>query len=288
MPRPEPRSRWRRYETRRRKAWAVSATPASARFGPLSERRVALSEWTKLRSVRSTGWSALVTLLLIVGIGILVCVVFNSRWPHLSADERAHFNALRASLAGVAFGQLAIGVLVVTAEYSTGAIRSTLAAVPKRLPVLWGKALVFGLFALVLTLPAVFIVFFAGQAILSGQHINISASHPGVIRSLFGAGLYLTVMGLFGLGLGTIVRSTAGGIATLAGIVFVLPPVIGLLPSSVANSVNPYLPSNAGGALWTIHPDPHTLAPWAGFGVFCAYAAAALAIGGILLLRRDA
>src|SRR5579875_1703774 len=268
MPRPEPRSRWRRYETRRRKAWAVSATPASARFGPLSERRVALSEWTKLRSVRSTGWSALVTLLLIVGIGILVCVVFNSRWPHLSADERAHFNALRASLAGVAFGQLAIGVLGVL--------------------VLWGKALVFGLFALVLTLPAVFIVFFAGQAILSGQHINISASHPGVIRSLFGAGLYLTVMGLFGLGLGTIVRSTAGGIATLAGIVFVLPPVIGLLPSSVANSVNPYLPSNAGGAVWTIHPDPHTLAPWAGFGVFCAYAAAALAIGGILLLRRDA
>ena len=118
-----------------------------------------------------------------------------------------------------------------------------------------------------------FIVFFAGQAILTGQHINIAFSHPGVVRALFGAALYLTVMGLFGLGLGAIVRSTAGGIATLAAIVFVLPPIIGLLPTSVSNSIDPYLPSNAGGAVWTIHPDPNTLAPWAGFGVFCAYAA---------------
>lgn len=269
----------------------MSAVAERRGFSPVTERRVALSEWTKLRSVRSTGWTSLITLLLIIGIGILVCVVFEARWPHLSPAERAHFNPLRANLAGVAFGQLAtgvLGVMVITAEYSTGSIRSTLTAVPKRLPVLWAKAAVFGLFTLVLTLPAVFIVFFAGQSILSGQHINIAASHPGVIRSLFGAALYLTVMGLFGLGLGTIVRSTAGGISALAGIVFVLPPVIGLLPTSVANSVNPYLPSTAGGAVWTIHPDPHTLAPWTGFGVFCAYAAVSLAIGAILLLRRDA
>ena len=97
----------------------------------------------------------------------------------------------------------------------------------------------------------------------------------------------MTVMGLFGLGLGAIVRSTAGGISLLAGIVFVLPPIMGLLPSSFSNSVDPYLPSNAGGAIWTISPDPNTLAPWAGFAVFCAYAAVAIAIAAILMVRRD-
>jgi ABC-type transport system involved in multi-copper enzyme maturation permease subunit len=259
-------------------------------MGRVTQPRVALSEWTKLRSVRSTRWSLLATLAFIIGIGILVCVVFESRWPHLNPGERRDFHPLRANLAGVNFAQLAIGVLgvlVITAEYSTGMIRATFSAVPKRLPVLWGKALVFGAVAFAISLPAVFIVFFIGQAILSGQHINIGISHPGVIRALFGAALYLTVMGLLGLGLGSIVRSTAGGIAALAGIVFVLPPIIGLLPSSVSNSIDPYLPSNAGGAVWTINPDPNTLAPWAGLAVFAAYAAASIAVAALLLLRRD-
>jgi ABC-2 type transport system permease protein len=268
-------------------AVAVPTRPA----GRVTQRRVILAEWTKLRSVRSTAWTLLVTLLLIIGIGILVCVVFSSRWPHLSLAEQARFRPLRANLAGVNFAQLAIGVLgvlVITAEYSTGTIRATLSAVPTRLPALWAKALVFGAVAFAITLPAVFVVFFAGQAILAGQHINTSISHPGVLRALLGAPLYLTVMGLFGLGLGAILRSTAGGISALAGIVFVLPPIIALLPSSIANAIDPYLPSNAGGALWTITPDAHTLAPWAGFAVFCAYAAAAIAVAAVLLLKRDA
>jgi ABC-type transport system involved in multi-copper enzyme maturation permease subunit len=270
---------------------AVTAETSSARAaGGVTGRRVALSEWTKLRSVRSSRWSLFTALLLILGFGILACVIFESRWPHLSAGDRAEFHPLRANLAGISFAQLAIGVLgvlVITAEYSTGMIRATFSAVPKRLPVLWAKAFVFGAVALAISLPAVFIVFLVGQAILSGQHIDIALSHPGVVRALFGAALYLTVMGLFGLGIGAIVRNTAGGIAALAGIVFVLPPVIGLLPSSFSNSVNPYLPSNAGGAVWTINPDPNTLAPWAGFGVFCAYAAVALLIAAVLMVRRD-
>ena len=166
-------------------------------------------------------------------------------------------------------------------------IRSTFSAVPKRLPVLWGKALVFGAVTLAVALPAVFVVFFAGQAILSGQHINIGISHPGVIRALVGAALYLMIMGLFALGLGAIVRNTAAGISLLAGIVFVLPPIMGLLPSSVSSSIDPYLPSNAGGAVWTINPDPNTLAPWAGLALFAAYAVIALAIAAVLLGRRD-
>jgi ABC-2 type transport system permease protein len=256
----------------------------------VTQLRVAKSESTKLRSVRSTYWSLLVTLLLIIGIGILVCVIFNARWPHLSPGDRAHFRPLRANLAGVNFAQLAIGVLgvlVITAEYSTGMIRATFSAVPKRLPVLWAKTIVFAATAFVLTVPAIFIVFFAGQAILSGQHINISISHPGVLRALVGASLYLMVMGVFGLGLGAILRSTAGGISALAAIVFVLPPIIGLFPTSFANSVSPYLPSNAGGAVWTINPDAHTLAPWAGFAVFCGYAVLSILIAAVLMARRD-
>ena len=257
----------------------------------VTQLRVFRSEWTKLRSVRSTYWSLFVTLLLIIGIGILVCVIFNARWPHLAAHDRADFKPLRANLAGVNFAQLAIGVLgvlVITAEYSTGMIRATFSAVPKRLPVLWAKTGVFAAVAFALSLPAVFIVFFAGQSILSGQHINITISHPGVVRALIGAALFLMVMGVFGLGLGAILRSTAGGISALAGIVFVLPPVIGLFPASFANSVDPYLPSNAGGAVWTINPEAHTLAPWAGFAVFCAYAVASILIASVLMVRRDA
>lgn len=256
----------------------------------LTQRRVALSEWTKLRSVRSSRWSLVATLLFIIGIGVIACTVIASNWPHASPQDRATFHPLTASLAGVNLAQLslgALGVLVITAEYSTGMIRSTFSAVPRRLPVLWAKAIVFATAVFVVSLPAVFIVFFAGQAILSGQHINIAISHPGVLRALFGAALFLTVMGLFGLGLGAIVRNTAGGLALLVGIVFVLPPILDLLPTSTANAINPYLPSSAGRAIWTINPDPHTLAPWAGLAVFAGYAALSIAIAAVLLTRRN-
>jgi ABC-2 type transport system permease protein len=258
---------------------------------PVTQRRVTRSEWTKLFSLRSTRFSLAATLLLIIGIGLLACIVFESRWPHLSAGDKHDFHPLSVSLAGINFAQLAIGVLgvlVITGEYSTGMIRSTLAAVPTRLPVLWAKAAVFAAVAFAISLPATVLVFLVGQAILSGEHINIALSHPGVERALIGAPLFLTAMGLFGLGLGAIIRSTAGGIAALAAIVFVLPPIVGLLPTSVANSIDPYLPSNAGGAVWTINPDPGTLAPWAGFGIFCAYVAVAIATAAVLLVRRDA
>jgi ABC-2 type transport system permease protein len=256
----------------------------------LTQRRIALSEWTKLRSVRSSRWALAATLLFIVGIGLIACVVIAADWPHTSLHDRAGFHALTATLAGVNLAQLslgALGVLVITAEYSTGMIRSTFSAVPKRLPVLWGKAVVFGTAIFVVSLPAVFIVFFAGQAILSAQHINIGISDPDVLRALFGAALFLTVMGIFGLGLGAIVRSTAGGIGLLAGIVFVLPPLLNLLPASAANSISPYLPSNAGGAVWTVNPSPHTLAPGTGLAVFVAYAALSIAIAAVLVTRRN-
>jgi len=269
---------------------AESSLPHLNRPGRVTQMRVALSEWTKLRSLRSTRWALFVTLLLTIGIGILACTVFAARWPHLSLSDRLRFHPLRISLAGVNLAQLSIGVLgvlVISGEYTTGMIRSTFAAVPKRLPVLWAKAAVFAAVTFAVSLPAVLIVFFAGQSILSSQHIQIAFSHPGVARAVIGAALFLTVMGIFGLGIGAIVRHTAGGIVTLVAILFVLPPILGLLPSSWSNAINPYLPSSAADALWTITPEAHTLAPWAGFALFCGYAAAALAIAALLITRRD-
>jgi ABC-2 type transport system permease protein len=271
-------------------AGAAVAKPPVGDSIRVTQARVVRSEFTKLRSVRSTRWSLLAAVLFIIGVGILVCVVFDARWPHLSLEERLRFHPLRANLVGVNLSQLAFGVLgvmVITGEYSTGMIRATFSAVPKRLPVLWGKALVFAGVAFTISLPAVFIAFFGGQAILSGHHINIALSHPGVPRALVGAALYMTVMGLIGLGLGAIFRSTPAGISALVGIMFVLPPIFNILPSSITDSVDKFLPSNAGGAVWTITPDPNTLSPWAGFAVFCAYAAIAIAIAAALMIRRD-
>src|SRR5207253_11049579 len=143
----------------------------------------------------------------------------------------------------VQLAQLAIGVLgvlVITAEYSTGMIRASMTAAPKRLPVLWGKAVVFAAVCLTLMIPSAVIAFFVGQSILSTQHIQIGFSHAGVARAVIGAGLYLTVVGLFGLGLGAIVRNTAGGIALFAGIMFVLPPLLNVLPTSWNHAATPY------------------------------------------------
>jgi hypothetical protein len=175
---------------------------------------------------------------------------------------------------------------VITAEYSTGMIRSSFTAVPKRLPVLWGKAIVYGLTLLALMIPSVLIAFLVGESLFSRHHIDIPFSDPGVARAVIGAALYLTVVGLFGLGLGAIVRNTAGGIASFAAIMFVLPPLMNVLPASWNNAASRYLPLAAGESILSITPGDH-LSPWVGFALFCGYAAAAIAIAAVLLVRRD-
>jgi ABC-2 type transport system permease protein len=263
--------------------------------GRVTQLRVALSEWTKLRTLRSTRYALLAGVLMTIAFAITPALVNASRWSTLSLADKAGFHPLETSLIGVTVAQLAIGVLgvlVISGEYSTGMIRSTFAAVPKRLPVLWGKAGVFGLVTLVLALPSTLIAFFAAQAILKGHSFNghdiaLSFSDPGVARAVIGGALYLTLVGLFGLGLGAILRSTAGGISALAGILFVLPPLMNVLPSSWNNAISPYLPSNAGQAIMQSgHPD-HSLAPWTGLGGFAAYTAVAIVIAAIQLRRRD-
>jgi len=271
-------------------AVAAPTVPRLPHTGRVTQARVIVSEWTKLWSLRSTRYSIGAALLLTVGIAALACGVVAHHWPHMSLHDREDFHPLEVNLAGVQIAQLAfgvLGVLVISGEYSTGMIRATIGAVPKRLPVLWAKAIVYGSVVLALTIPAVLIAFVVGEAIFARHNIDIGFTHPGVARAVFGAALYLTVIGLFGLGIGAIVRTTAGGIATLAGILFVLPPLMSVLPASWNNAASPYLPLNAGQAVMALTRDTHQLAPWTGLGLLCAYTAAALAVASILLVRRD-
>jgi hypothetical protein len=224
-----------------------------------------------------------------IGIGAIACAVVVNHWPHMHAHDRADFHPLEVSLAGVQLGQLAIGVLgvlLITAEYSTGMIRASMTAVPTRLPVLWAKAIVYAGVTLALMIPATLIAFFIAQAILSRRHIETTFTSSGVPRAVIGAALYLTVIGLFGLGLGAIVRNTAGGIATFAGLMFVLPPLMNVLPASWNAAASPYLPLQAGEQIMALHRG-NQLPPWEGFGFLCAYAAASIVLAAILLRRRD-
>jgi ABC-type transport system involved in multi-copper enzyme maturation permease subunit len=272
-------------------AGAAAALPRLERTGRVTQLRVVLSEWTKLHSLRSSRWSLLVAGLLTVGFPLLFATILSNRWSHLSPRERAHRQPLDVALSGVNVAQLAIGVLgvlLISGEYSTGMIRSTFVAVPKRLPVLWAKAIVYATVTLALTVPAVLIGFFGSQAILRNHHIlQLSFSHPGVARTVLGGAVYLTLVGVFALGLGAILRNTAGGIATFAAIMFVIPPLLNILPSDWNNAINPYLPSTAGNAIFSLTHGSDTLAPWPGFALFCGYTALSLAIAAVLLVRRD-
>jgi ABC-type transport system involved in multi-copper enzyme maturation permease subunit len=258
--------------------------PRLPHVGRVTLPRLIVSEWTKLRSVRSTVWSLLAAVVFTIGLSALVPAV---RMHHLQPGEHID-NPLELTLAGVQIAQLAIGVLgvlVISGEYSTGMIRSTMLAAPKRLPVLWSKLIVYGTTVFALMVPSAFIAFFIAHAIMQPHHQAVSFGAQGVVRALVGAGLYLTVIGLFGLGVGAIVRNTAGGIATFAAVMFVLPPLMNVLPTSWNNAASPYLPLQAGERVLQLQGG--TLSPWEGFAVLCGYAAAAIVIAAVLLRRRD-
>ncbi len=269
----------------------ISPTPGQRRVlvEPVTQRRVIASEWLKLRTLRSSWITMGLAVAALALLGLLIGIITNSNWNHMNPARIARFNPVDASLGGVNFAQLAIavlGVLVISGEYSTGMIRSSLGAVPKRLPVLWAKLLVFGAATLVLMEIAAFAAFWLGQAALAGHGTTISA--PGALRSVIGTGLYLTVVAVLSVALGFIIRSTAGAISAVIGLLLVLPGIMNILPQSWQDNVSPYLPSNAGSDIYTQHPDPGSLAPWTGFAVFCLYAAVAVVISAVLLDRRNA
>jgi ABC-2 type transport system permease protein len=259
--------------------------------GRVAFHRVLLSEWTKLRSVRSTAWSLVAGFLLTIAFPVIFAFVTRSHWSSMSPSDRAGRHPLDIALAGVNVAQLAIavlGVLLISAEYSTGSIRSTFTAVPRRLPVLWAKILDYAVVTLVLMVPAVLASFFASQAILhSIPQLHISFTQAGVARSVLGGAVYVMLVGIFALAIGAIVRNTAGGIATFAAIFFVLPPLMFTLPTSWNNAISQYLPSEAGRQIFGLHHAAHQLRPLTGGLIFVAYCAAAVLIAAVLLARRD-
>jgi ABC-type transport system involved in multi-copper enzyme maturation permease subunit len=252
--------------------------------------RVVRSEWTKLRSVPSTAWSLAAAAVLIVGFGALYSTLRVTRPPREPAAV-ASFDPVAVSLVGAQLAELAIGilgVLLVTGEYSTGTIRTSLAAVPRRLPLLWAKATTFALSALALCVPAAFVAFLVGQSILAEEHLDVTLDHPGVTRAVLGSALYLAVVGLLGLALGALLRNTAAAVSALFGVLFAPQIVAGFLPSTWSDQIYPYLPVPAGVAVTTVRPDPASLGPWTGFGLFCLYTAVLLALGAWRLRRHDA
>jgi ABC-2 type transport system permease protein len=270
----------------------MSAATVQVARGHVTQARVVRSEWTKLWSLRSTRWTLLAAVVSMIAPGIIVAAFEMSRWNTLPADERARFSAIDTGVGGFHLAQLAVGVLgvlVISGEYSTGMIRSSLMAVPKRLPVLFAKLAVYAAVTFVLMLASTLVSFLVVQRIVAGHHLGVGLGDPVALRAVIGTALFLTVLGALAVGLGALVRNTAGGIGALFGLLFVIPGVVALLPHATSDAIGPYLPFNAGTAVATdVFEGPHHLSPWTGFSVFCGYAVLVIAFAAVRLVRRDA
>jgi ABC-2 type transport system permease protein len=257
------------------------------RSGRAGFARTLRSEFTKIRSTRSTYWTLLALVLITIGFGALA----SGGAAHNPGQQGPGFDPTQQSLFGLFFGQLVIavlGALTVTSEYSTGMIRTSLTVMPRRSTLLAAKATVFAAVALVTGLVTCFGAFFLGQALMSGAHIGTSLGQPHVLRAVIGGALFLAVCGLLAFGLGAILRHTAGAITASIVLLFVLSILVNALPSSWQAHVDKFMPAIAGSQIWTVQPAkgfPPMLAPWTGFAVFAGYAALAL-IGGLILFRR--
>jgi ABC-2 type transport system permease protein len=258
--------------------------------GAYGFRTVAQMEWLKLRSVRSTWWTLLVFAAGMIGLAILVMI--HQHWATMSPPDRASFDPTNDSYAGLAIGQLALGVLgvlAVTSEFSSGMIRATFAAAPRRPLVLAAKAAVVAAVTLVAGEILAFVAFGLGEAVLKSPAPHASLGQPGVLRAVLMAGVYPALIALIGLGLGALIRHTAGAISAVVGVLFVLPLILVPLGTSVQNAVGQFMPMLiAENSLTAVKPVAHSLSPGVGFPLLCGYAAAALAAGGWALARRDA
>jgi ABC-2 type transport system permease protein len=272
------------------KAPVSGVLPAYRQPQRVTQARVLVAEGTKLRTQPAAFWTLLSAVILVVGFGIGYSLLRVARPPR-GAAAMASFDPAAISLSGVQLAQIAVGVLgvlLVTSEYNTGLFRTTFAAVPRRVPVLWGKAALLAATVTAVSLPALFAAFVEGQSILSPHHLSVSLSHPGVTRAVIGSALYLAVIALLGLGLGAIIRNAAGGVAALFGVLYGLPLAAGLLPGTLAPDITKYLPATAGQAVTTVQPDSTLLQPWTGFGLLCCYAAVLLGVSAVRMRRGDA
>lgn len=272
----------------------LSPTRAGTRAYKVTGPRVLRAEWAKFWSLRSSWITLAVAVVLLIALGSIASATYS---PDATAQDgppgpgSGEQDAVSLALLGVTFASLAVGVLGVllsAGEYTTGMIRSTLTAVPRRLPVLWSKAAVIGPVILVLTTLGALAAFQLGTLGLDGEKIALSLGDDGVLRSLAGAGLYLALVAVAGVALGILLRSSAGAIAVLVGVLLILPGLASLLPDSLHDNINPYFPSNAGSAMYALHESSEAFSPGAGLAVFAGWVALTLAGAAWRLLRSDA
>jgi hypothetical protein len=247
--------------------------------------RVLRSEWIKLRSLRSTTWTLAASVAVMVGVSVLLSLVIAGDWDTMTAADRTNFEVDEPLSASSLLAQLMIGVvgvIAVTGEYATGMIRATLAAVPRRLPVLWAKLGLLAAVTFVLMTVAAFASWFGGAAILSA-HWDVSLSQPGMLRAVLGSAVVLTAVCLLGVALGFILRSTPAAISVLFAVLLVVPMVGGLVPD-----VSRYLPSEAMSSFVHARPSPDDLAPLPALALIAGYVAVAIAAAAFTLTRKDA
>jgi ABC-2 type transport system permease protein len=262
---------------------------ASRTGGSYGFRAVALMEWQKLRTVRSTWY--IVAAFAVAMIGLAVLAASHENYAQMSAADRASFDPTYDAFLGLVLGQLllgVLGVLAITTEFSSGMIRATFAAAPGRPLVLAAKAAVLGAVTLAAGEICAFAAFFAGQATLKAPAPHATLGQSGVLRAVLMAGAYPALIALISLGIGAIIRHTAGAICALVGVVFVLPLAFFSLGSSFQLTAQKFLPDTMRNSLIAVKPVAHMLSPALTFGLLCAYAMVALAAGAWALARRDA
>jgi ABC-2 type transport system permease protein len=262
--------------------------PATGRTLKVTFPRVLNSEWIKFGTLRSSWYTLAGAVASLILIGMLIAA---NTGKHGAASSSPESLAASGPLRGYFLAQLFIavlGVLFVSGEYGTGQIRSTFSAVPRRMNILSAKALVFAGVALVAMTAAAFATYFVAQTFLTANHHGTSLSDPGALRAVAGTGLYLALIGVFGGALAWIIRSTAGAIAAVLGILLVVPVLVEAIGGSLSTSIGQYLPAKAGSSFITSIHSANTLSPWAGLGVLALWVAGTLGIAAVLLRRRDA
>jgi len=272
----------------------MSAVTNTTSLSHLSAPGIVNSEWIKLRTVRSTVWSYAIIVLVSLGMALLMSTTIDFGGATVPADQHNGL-LLQASTFGIYFGQLVVGVLgvlVISGEYSTGMIRSTLTAVPKRLPALAAKALVLFVTTFVVGLVSTFASFAIAVPLLGRLGVEPDFADGTLLGDLALAALYLALVSVFALGVGTILRSAAGGIAAALGVILLLPTIFqliaGLTQAQWAADVIPYLLSNAGTGMFTPSFDGSGLEQWQNLLVVLAWVVVSLVGGAVLLKRRDA
>jgi ABC-type transport system involved in multi-copper enzyme maturation permease subunit len=266
--------------------------PATGRAGLAGTIR---SEFTKLRSVRSTYWTLLAMVVVSVGIGAAISGGVSANWSQMSPGDKATFDATQVSLfAFFQLGQLVLavlGALAITSEYSTGMIRTSLTAQPRRGVVYAAKGIVFTAVALVVSLVTSFIAFFLGQALLASTGASATLSDPNVLRAIIGSALFVTLVGLIAFAIGAIVRHTAGAITIVIAVMFVIPIIVNLLPQNWRDDMVRFMPDSAGRVISVTvagNQFPHLWSAWPQFAVTAIYAVVLLGVGGYLFRKRDA